>query len=318
MVLKQGERAAIERIVADKAAGPARALQFASTRQRIETANQLALKADVTVTDALDARIDTAETNIISQAAVDVDHEGRIATLESAPAPALDDLTDVDTAGKADGEVLTWVAADSEWQPAPAGAGSAIEVLDEGVSETAALVSLNFVGPVTAADDGSGNVTVTVSDKITFRGASVHMTSDDTAQNITGGINITFDAAAFDTDGFWSAGAPTRLTIPPGQGIDYVEVFGQIMLSSSTISTWKNIAINHFNSANVMQSSRGLKNADFGSGSAMIPVATGPIAVNDSDYFVLAATEESDASITIQGNGTVNYTFMALRVIGTS
>jgi hypothetical protein len=318
MVLKQGERAAIERVAKAAAAGARPAIQIADVRRRIETTNQLALKADITVTDALDARIDTAETNIISQAAVDVDHEGRIATLESAPAPALDDLTDVDTTGKADGEVLTWVAADSAWKSEPAGAGSAIEVLDEGVSETAALASLDFVGPVTAVDDGSGNVTVTVSDKIVFRGASVHMTSDDTAQNLTGGINISFDAAAFDTDGFWSAGAPQRITIPPGLGIDYVEVFGQVMISSSTASTWKNIAINHFNSANVMQSSRGLKNADFGSGSVMVPVPTGPVAVNDSDYFVLAATEESDASVTIQGNGTVNYTFMSIRVIGTS
>lgn len=41
--------------------------------------------------------------------------------------------------------------------------GSAIEVLDEGVSETAALVSLNFVGAgVTAADDAAGNVTITI------------------------------------------------------------------------------------------------------------------------------------------------------------
>lgn len=41
--------------------------------------------------------------------------------------------------------------------------GGAIEVLDEGVSETTALVSLDFVGDgISAADDGFGNVTVTV------------------------------------------------------------------------------------------------------------------------------------------------------------
>jgi hypothetical protein len=44
------------------------------------------------------------------------------------------------------------------------GTGGVIEVLDEGVSETATLVSLDFVGAgVSASDDGSGNVTVTVS-----------------------------------------------------------------------------------------------------------------------------------------------------------
>lgn len=41
--------------------------------------------------------------------------------------------------------------------------GGAIEVLDEGVSETATLVSLNFTGTgVTATDDGSGNVQVDI------------------------------------------------------------------------------------------------------------------------------------------------------------
>jgi hypothetical protein len=84
MVLKQGERAAIERVAKAAAAGARPAIQIADARRRIDTTNQLALKADITVTDALDARIDTAETNIISQAAVDVDHEGRIAAAETA------------------------------------------------------------------------------------------------------------------------------------------------------------------------------------------------------------------------------------------
>jgi hypothetical protein len=43
------------------------------------------------------------------------------------------------------------------------GAGVAIEVLDEGVSETGSLVSLDFVGAgVTATDDGSGNVEINI------------------------------------------------------------------------------------------------------------------------------------------------------------
>jgi hypothetical protein len=42
--------------------------------------------------------------------------------------------------------------------------GNPIEVLDEGVSETTSLTSLDFVGSnVSAVDDGSGNVTVTIS-----------------------------------------------------------------------------------------------------------------------------------------------------------
>lgn len=44
-----------------------------------------------------------------------------------------------------------------------ASSGGAIEVLDEGVSETASVVSFDFTGSgVSANDDGSGNVTITI------------------------------------------------------------------------------------------------------------------------------------------------------------
>ena len=318
MVLKQGERAAIERIVANQAAGPARALQFAATRQRVETANQLALKADVTVTDALDARIDTAETNIISQAAVDVDHEGRIATLQGARAgvAVLDDLTDVNTTGKADGEVLTWVAADSAWKSEPAGAGSAIEVLDEGVSETAALASLDFVGDkITATDDGSGNVTVTVSNKITFLGAKVYLTLDKTTINATGGgYTIVWDSTRYDTNGFFTGGSGTRLTIPAGQGFDYVNVEAHIRITSSTVSTYKMFFILHYNSSDVLQEQWGSE-ADSGTASLYRNVFALGVAVSDGDYFVCLVIEESDTSVTI---ASVPHTSMALQVVGTS
>jgi hypothetical protein len=98
MVLKQGERAKIEQVVGGQKAEAARALSFSDTKRRIETTNLLAGKADITVTDALDARltaaeadavalearVDANETNLISQAAVDVDHETRIAAAETA------------------------------------------------------------------------------------------------------------------------------------------------------------------------------------------------------------------------------------------
>lgn len=150
-----------------------------------------------------------------------------------------------------------------------------------------------------------------------FRGARARMTADDTAQNVTGEPAISFDEAQFDTDSFWSAGSPTRLTIPAGLGIEYVELFGQVYLSSSTADTWAGVSITHLNSSDVVQRAIGNRFVEGGQTQRILNVATGPIAVNDGDYFLLKAREESDNSVTIEGNDT-NETFMSIRVVGMS
>lgn len=53
-----------------------------------------------------------------------------------------------------------------------------------------------------------------VPSSVPWRGARVYLTSNDTG--ISTGYIIPWDAEAEDTDGFWSIGAPTRLTIPAG------------------------------------------------------------------------------------------------------
>lgn len=49
-----------------------------------------------------------------------------------------------------------------------------------------------------------------------FRGARAKFTADKTGLNLSVGVVLSWDAADNDTDGFWSAGAPTRLTVPAG------------------------------------------------------------------------------------------------------
>ncbi len=78
-----------------------------------------------------------------------------------------------------------------------AATGGAIEVLDEGVSETALLVSLDFTGTgVSAADDGSGNVTVTIPGGIsTF--ALGDATDVDTSGAAAGNV-LAYDGAQWE------------------------------------------------------------------------------------------------------------------------
>ena len=48
-----------------------------------------------------------------------------------------------------------------------------------------------------------------------FRGALVKLTADEPIADSTD-VAIPRDAAVYDTDAFWSAGNPTRLTVPAG------------------------------------------------------------------------------------------------------
>lgn len=90
--------------------------------------------------------------------------------------PALDDLTDVDAAAPSDGDVLTWVAADSEWQNvAPSGGGG----------HRGCLVAL-------AVDAASTNYTGSVA------------------------VSFPIAAEVYDTDSIYDSGAPTRLSVPSG------------------------------------------------------------------------------------------------------
>lgn len=148
-----------------------------------------------------------------------------------------------------------------------------------------------------------------------FRGARARMSSDDTAQNYTTAADVPMDVADFDTDGFWSAGSPARLTIPAGKGITHVVVTAQLQYSSSTADTWKVVAIRHRDSANTVLTQSGLRNVEMGFTGGTICVSTGPLAVSDGDYFALLLQEESDTSITIEGDNVI-HTYISLHVIG--
>ena len=101
MALKQGERRAIERIAAAPTRAAAQTLVVADVRRRIETSNLLALKADVTVTDALDVRLNTAEADITALEAADVALQAADTALDGRLTTAEADITALEAADAA-------------------------------------------------------------------------------------------------------------------------------------------------------------------------------------------------------------------------
>lgn len=147
-----------------------------------------------------------------------------------------------------------------------------------------------------------------------FRGARVTMTADDTTQNVTASdVAITFDAADFDTDSFFAGGSPTRLTIPAN--VAYVTLTGQVLVSSSTGDTFYSVSIQHRNAANTLLRFFGNRFVEGGNTARMLNVSTGAIAVAATDYFTLNVREESDTSVTIEGDD-AGQTFLSLTVLG--
>jgi hypothetical protein len=147
-----------------------------------------------------------------------------------------------------------------------------------------------------------------------FRGARARKTSDDVSADYSTETALDMDVADFDTDSFWSAGTPSRLTIPAGAGIIYVELTGQVISSASAIGAASWTSITQYSSADAVKRTIGQRVITKDGLTMTLAVSTGPLAVDDGDYFQLRYRDE-DTSVVIEGDQTVE-TFIALTVLG--
>lgn len=128
---------------------------------------------------------------------------------------------------------------------------------------------------------------------------------------------LDFDSATYDTSGFWDAGNPERLTIPPGSGITRVKLFGSVVFDWGNDSDHGNISISHFDSSDVQKlfAASGLIGSRRSTGSNQNPGArqTTPrtetpwIEVEEGDYFVLVAGHggfQASSSVDVKANVT--------------
>jgi hypothetical protein len=119
-----------------------------------------------------------------------------------------------------------------------------------------------------------------------FRGALAQRTTDITS--VSAPILIPWQGVAYDTDAFWAAGTPERLTIPAGSRITKIRLLGAIAMkaSATTGGVYLNFDKNDAGEVigcapfTVRQGSSGYTNNDFATFSAVLPVVEG-------DYFQL-------------------------------
>lgn len=139
-----------------------------------------------------------------------------------------------------------------------------------------------------------GTPSVTVPEESTiykpFRGAMIHRTADTGSLN-TNYFPVIWQAATYDTDGFWSASTPSRLTIPVGSGIKRVRVLGCLDTSNISGAILGRIMKN--------ASSAFVGNLGFGTTSTYtnnpISAATAVINVAEGDYFEFQASTTDTA-----------------------
>lgn len=151
-----------------------------------------------------------------------------------------------------------------------------------------------------------------------FRGARAVRTTNQTAANYTTSTPIPFESADVDTDGFWSAGTPSRLTIPDlsadGWVITHVGVSAACRVDLVTSDQFTQFAVIHASSAGTSKSIAGnmanilTTTTKFVSACmAMVPVVVG-------DFFTGNIQQQTDTSITV--NGANGQTHLSLVVLG--
>lgn len=130
-----------------------------------------------------------------------------------------------------------------------------------------------------------------------FRGAKIALSSDVTAVDASSTHTINWTVARFDTDTFWAASPnPSRITIPSGKGIRYVEV--NFCLYLDLIGAGQSIlVINHYNSGGTKLDA--VETYSDSSGTDTYGHVGGLFSVSDGDYFE-AVIYNADTSSTIK------------------
>jgi hypothetical protein len=141
-----------------------------------------------------------------------------------------------------------------------------------------------------------------------FRGCRLERTTNLTGQNFTTATDITFQQATLDTDGFWSAGTPTRATIPAAKGFKVANISVTVRVDNSTSGTYNNLLLVHRNSGGTGLRTSGvtIEAADGGGVTATRYLNATMLCcpVTAGDYFTVQITQETDTSVDLAASGT--------------
>lgn len=129
-----------------------------------------------------------------------------------------------------------------------------------------------------------------------FGGAMVELTSDLTSINPASVFTIDWDAASYDTNSFWSATNPERLTIP--SGVSKVKVGATIRVANlATGADFQlNLRVNGSVTKYAPNTSERYHDIDLG-----LVVSSGPLEVSAGDY-ITTVIYSDDTSIDVTAN----------------
>ena len=129
-----------------------------------------------------------------------------------------------------------------------------------------------------------------------FMGALVRKASDQLTANYTAATAVTWDSETYDTDGFHdNVTNNSRLTIPAGLGIKKVRLVGSIRASAITADLWTNLFITKGGSS-LFDGAASFYGTAEAAGEAGSSIASGDIAVADSEFFELTFQVQTDTS----------------------
>lgn len=225
-------------------------------------------------------------------------------TLGSAVSGCLSFAVAAAAAGVSSGDTITYGIEDGDQSEVGRGVWTSPSTL------TRAEILASTNGGSAISLSGSAEVfCVAAAQDIRFSGAIAKKSVDQTLANYTVATAVALDAEDFDTDN-WHSNVTfnTRMTVPAGLGIEYVQVWGTVVTSSDTTATWGiiyfqkngNTAFQYGNQ--MVEITTVAKNL---STSALIPAVAG-------DYIEMFFLEESDTSVTIESEST-RFSIMAAR-----
>lgn len=130
---------------------------------------------------------------------------------------------------------------------------------------------------------------------VEFRGAMFIKDANQTTADFTTAAAVPFNTEVYNNSG-WEVSNQSRLQVAPN--VRVVQVGGQVGISLSTTDTWKQLDIRKNGSSAYDGFAATL--TDTGATGSPLNVVSGPLYVDETDYFELFLQEESDTSITVQ------------------
>jgi hypothetical protein len=192
-----------------------------------------------------------------------------------------------------------------------------------GLGTYSATNTLTRVDAFRSAGGGGGAITFASGTKrvhvvaparaLSWRGAWVTKSANQTAANYTSATAIAWDSSVHGTTTFWSSGANTRLTVPSTWPTTYVRLIAQVSLQNVTSSDLITLQIKQNNlPLSSVGGVGGIMRSAQATTTPVVEVRTPPIITTGTDYFTAHLTVGTDTSVDI----VATESFFSIEVLG--